>query len=420
MINIGIGFATGRKIFSVIARTYAENWNESGLINNKNVNINIFVAYDLNYKNTRPEDYRNLDSRTLEMLDYPFFICNATAKREMAMLVSSGVISRYEAALLFGDGYAKKRNAIMYFAIKNGMDYLLYLDDDEYPLAAIKNPDGISWRGQQVLSTHLESIGEADITLGHHCGYVSPIPSLDFDERLNEKDFQLLIETLSNDIINWDSIREKMRDGGVTYADRDTISSRRISEVAEKDGVKFISGSNLLINLKTDKTLFPFYNPPGARGEDTFFGTCLSEHKVLKVPCYTFHDGFASYPHLLRGTLPQFLKPVKAGNAETDERFLNACIGWIRYKPLLLYITRRSDYEASVKQMRRNLGLLIPKLCDYFGNSGFARLYDELEYYSENVVCHYKMFEDTKAAWKKVVDYLGSRDGSPLSETMYR
>lgn len=31
-----------------------------------------------------------------------------------------------------------------------------------------------------------------------------------------------------------------------------------------------------------------FYNPPEARGEDTFFSTLLDDAKVLRVPVYHF------------------------------------------------------------------------------------------------------------------------------------
>jgi len=71
------------------------------------------------------------------MLECPFFIDDALMKKEAAMLVRMEIINKYEADLLFGEGYAKKRNAILYFAIKNGMNYLLYIDDDEYPMASI-------------------------------------------------------------------------------------------------------------------------------------------------------------------------------------------------------------------------------------------------------------------------------------------
>lgn len=408
-VNVGIGFATGRKSFRQVARTYAENWYESGLTSNEDISLNLFVAYDLNYKNTKPNDYRLLDKRITEMLDFPFFIGSTEIKKESAMLISNGVISKYEAELLFGDGYAKKRNAILYFAIKNGMDYLLFIDDDEYPLASFKTTDGLSWRGQRVLASHLSAIKNADITHGHHCGYVSPIPQIEFNDVLTEETFRLFIETISNDIINWNSIKEKMNNGGVTYAQKSVLNQSDADEVPEINGAKFISGSNLFIKLDTEKSIYPFYNPPGARGEDTFLSTCLSNARVLKVPCYTFHDGFLSYPHLLCGILPEKLKPVYAGDAEVDERFYKACVGWIRYKPLLTYITNRDGYEHEIARMKSNLDNVLPQVVSYFPNCDFMSLQQELENYSGNVHNHFKMFEDTKKAWTRVMDFLGGQ-----------
>ena len=408
-VNVGIGFATGRKSFRQVARTYAENWYESGLTENENVSLNLFVAYDLKYKNTQPDDYRKLDQRIIGMLDYPHFIGGTEIKKEAAMLMTSGVISKYEAELLFGEGYAKKRNAILYFAVKSGMDYLLFIDDDEYPIATINTPDGLVWKGQQVLASHLEAIKGADITHGHHCGYISPIPQIEFNDILTEDDFRLFIETISNDIINWDSIKEKMQNGGVSYADPNILGSSEAEEVPEIKGAKFISGSNLFINLKTEKQLFPFFNPPGARGEDTFLSTCLTDAKVLKVPCYAFHDGFLTYPHLLCGILPDTLKPNFAGNPEVDERFYKACVGWIRYKPLLVYITDRDNYTGVIDQMRANLKKVLPRVQRFFPGCNFVRLYQELEQYAERVPEHFEMFEATKTAWARVLEYLSSQ-----------
>ena len=408
-VTVGIGFATGRKSFRQVARTYAENWYESGLTDDESVRLNLFVAYDLKYKNTQPEDYRNLDKRTTDMLDFPCFIGTTEMKKESAMLVTSGVISKEEAELLFGEGYAKKRNAILYFAIKLGMDYLLFIDDDEYPMAVLSTPDGLSWKGQQVLATHLKAIKDADITHGHHCGYISPIPQIEFDEIMTESDFRLFIETISNDIITWESIKDKMQNGGVTYAEPSVLARDDAEEVPELGGAKFISGSNLFIKLNTDKPVHPFFNPPGARGEDTFLSTCLTDAKVLKVPCYTFHDGFLSYPHLLNGILPEKLKPVFAGSPDIDERFFKACVGWIRYKPLLLYITDRDNYEREIARMKANLLKVLPRVARFFPECNFLRLVQELEAYSGQVPEHYRMFEATKKAWQRVMEYLGGQ-----------
>ena len=404
-INVGVGFVTGRKNFKNVVKTYVDNWNESGLVDNGKYALHLLVAYDLKYKITKVSDYKITDEEILDMVDSAYYLGDSSIITEARYLVEKKVISLKEAKLIFGEGYAMKRNAVLYFALKNKMDYLIFLDDDEYPIANIKVNDSIVWKGQEVLSTHISNIKHADMTHGHHCGYISPIPHLDFNDKLSEDEFRIFIESISNDIINWDSIKEKMNDGGVTYADIDIIDSKITEIVKEIDGMKFISGANLGFNLKNLDKLFPFYNPPGARGEDTFLSTSIGKCNIRKVPCYTFHDGFSTYEHLLLGVLPNKLKAMKADKDVITKRFLKASIGWIRYKPLLLYITKRDNYEMEIKKMKGNLSNVIPKICNYFGNHEFKKILDELEFYHTHVEAHYKDFVNTKTAWAKIMNF---------------
>jgi hypothetical protein len=60
IINVGIGFVTGRVLFQNVLKTYINNWLEHGLLNNKNVRIHVLVCYDLRYKNTNTNDYKNI------------------------------------------------------------------------------------------------------------------------------------------------------------------------------------------------------------------------------------------------------------------------------------------------------------------------------------------------------------------------
>jgi hypothetical protein len=405
-INVGVGFVTGRKKFKNVVKTYVDNWNESGLVDNKKYALHLFVAYDLKYKSTKVSDYKITDEEILDMVDSAYYLGNSSITTEALYIVEKKVINLKEAKLIFGEGYAMKRNAVLYFALKNKMDYLIFLDDDEYPIATIKINDSIVWKGQEVLSTHINNIKNVDMTHGHHCGYISPIPHLNFNDKLSEDEFRVFIEAISNDIINWDSIKAKMNEGGITYANLDIINSEITEVVKEINKMKFISGSNLGFNLKHIDKLFPFYNPPGARGEDTFLSTCISEYNIRKIPCYTFHDGFSNYEHLLLGVLPNKLKAMSADSSVITKRFLQACIGWIRYKPLLLYITQRDSYETEIMKMKENLSKVIPNICNYFGNGEFKNILDELEFYDTHVEEHYKDFEDTKLAWEKVMNFL--------------
>lgn len=402
----GIGFATGRKSFRKVLRTNIYNWQESGLVADRSVSLNLFVAYDLDYNKTRLQDYTHLHKDLTDQIDRRWFIGSGNIAEESDFLTREGVLTAEEARLLFGKGYAGKRNAVLYTAIKNKMDCLVFLDDDEYPLAVTRSSNGALWSGQEVLAEHLRHIGEVDITHGHHCGYVSPIPQIRFDDTLTASDFRLFIEAISNDIVQWEKIESIMQDGGVTYADKHILTRHTPEVVEETLGLKFISGANLCINLTDPTRVFPFYNPPGARGEDTFLATCLGNRSVLRIPTYSFHDGFSTYQCLLDGVLPIRLKQIHADHPDVANRFFKACIGWIRYKPLLLKITRPAEFDGLITSIRDNLTRSLPTLCEYFKQPGFMEVLSEFEKFARRSDRHLADFERTRFAWAKLMEHL--------------
>ena len=404
-VKVGIGFATGRKSFQKVLRTYIHNWRESGLVGDEKISLNLFVAYDLDYHKTKITDYTNIHPELMGQIDSSSFIGCASIKDETDYLIHNKIIKSEEARLIFGRGYAAKRNAVLYNAIKDNMDYLIYLDDDEYPVAVTNTHNTAVWGGQHVLATHLKYISQADITHGNHCGYVSPIPHIDYNDVMTESVFRIFIKAISNDILNWNNIKIVMSNGGVTYADTGVLTSKTALEVQEINHAKFISGANLCINLTDPLRLFPFYNPPGARGEDTFLSTCLSDRIVLRVPCYTFHDGFSTYNHLLEGVLPMRLKFIKADSDMIINRFYRACIGWIRYKPLLLYITMPEIYKGKIEEMREQLAETLPKICAYFGKPDFMNILDELDKHHKNVRKHYHEFVEAQRVWTRIMEH---------------
>jgi hypothetical protein len=402
--NVGIAFVTGRRHFQNVLRSYINNWLEHGLIADRAVRLHLFVVYDVNYFNTEPSDYRNVPPELSEMVDSINFYGRKALNAERERLIGQGMIDADEGDLIFGDGYAKKRNAALYFASKKKMDRLLFIDDDEYPLAVSRNRfNNLVWMGQSVLGTHLKYGDDADITHGHHCGYISPIPKIQFDDVLTENDFRNFIDATSNDIVTWESVKKTViGDNGVTYAHSRIIDHQAISEVDEVMGMKFISGANLCFNLERLTSLPAFYNPPGARGEDAFMSTTLTDYKVVKVPCFTFHDAFLEYRNILNGVLPTELAGVDPRKHLVLERFIKASVGWIRYKPLLTFITQPANYDLIIDDTARKLDSAIPKLCRYFGTHRFEQIQSELERYQRNVHRHFRMFEATRNAWAKV------------------
>ena len=404
-IQMGIGFATGRMSFRKVLNAYIKNWQEAKkkLPANYKISLNLFVAYDTDYLKTQSTDYTNLSQDIVDQFDQIVFLGAKNALKSIERLEESSQLSKKELRSVFSAGYAGKRNAILFAALENHMDYLLFLDDDEYPLAVTKSKDVCLWSGQHIILSHLLEIPNADYTNGLHCGYISPIPQIPFSEEFTEGDFKAFIEAISNDIINWDNMRQLMRSGGVTYASTEVLMKNQPVEVQEKTCCKFISGANLCINLTKPERTFPFFNPPGARGEDTFLSTMLRDRTVLEIPCYAFHDGFSSYKNLLNGVLPIELAPITADSPMIVNRFLSACIGWVRYKPLLVYLTNPGGYAEEIASMRKTLNEVSPKLAQYFKNDGFLNVIRELEEYHANVQKHAAQFQLAKDTWQKLL-----------------
>lgn len=404
-IQLGIGFATGRKSFRKVLSAYIRNWLEAKkkLPDDYKVSLNLFVAYDTDYLKTQSTDYTNLSQDIVDQFDQIVFIGAKNSLRNIERLERHDQFQKSELRSVFGSGYAGKRNAILFSALENRMDYLLFLDDDEYPLAVTKSQDVCLWSGQHIILSHLLEIPNADYTNGLHCGYVSPIPQIPFCEDFTEDDFRSFIEAISNDIINWDNMRRLMRSGGVTYASTEVLMKRQPQEVREVKCCKFISGANLCINLTKPERTFPFFNPPGARGEDTFLSTMLHDRTVLEIPVYAFHDGFSSYKNILSGVLPTELAPIKADSQAIITRFLSACIGWVRYKPLLVYLTNPQGFTQEIDNMRQTLSEVLPKLANYFQNDGFLKVLTELEDYQANAKKHAAQFRLAQTTWQKLI-----------------
>jgi len=352
---------------------------------------------------TTVDDYTSIAENILNKFESTNFIGDEDIKNIEQELLEKNVIEADELSLCFGNGYAVRRNIILYYALKNKMDYIIFMDDDEYPMAVTRTDNSALWSGQHVIEAHVEALKFADITNGYHCGYISPIPSIEFDNILSEDVFKTFIEALSNDVLNWENMKTIMQNGGVTYADKKVLIEKKISLVDEVNGAKFITGGNLGINLKDLDKVYPFYNPPGARGEDTFLSTCLSNSTVKLIPAYTFHDGFSIYNNLLKGVLPTSLKNIDPlESTEIVNRFYRACLGWVRYKPLYMYITHRDEYDEIIKNMRTCLEETLPQICAYFNMTDFNGILEELDKFDAQVEKHYNEFEKSKDIWNRI------------------
>ena len=141
--------------------------------------------------------------------------------------------------------------------------------------------------------------------------------------------------------------------------------------------------------------------------EKSLLSTCLTHSTVKLIPTYTFHDGFSIYCNLLQGVLPTKLKNINPlESMEIVNRFYKACLGWVRYKPLYMYITHREKYDEIINDMRENLQKTLPQICAYFNMSDFNDILGELDKFDSEVENHYNEFEKAKQIWKEIIESL--------------
>lgn len=116
------------------------------------------MAYDLKFTNTELSDYQITDEEILGMVDSVHYLGPLAVANEAGALVKKKVISAKESRIIFGEGYARKRNAVLYFAMQNKMDALIFFDDDEYPVVNVRMDGRLAWEGQSVLAAHIHTI----------------------------------------------------------------------------------------------------------------------------------------------------------------------------------------------------------------------------------------------------------------------
>lgn len=397
-IEFGIGFVTGRPNVCKIINNYYKNMVRQLEKYDKKVNLTIFLLYDLEYQHTLRENFYGIIPDVYKYINIEY-ITPEDIEEEKKILMARKGLTKEEVNLFLGNGHAKGRNTVMYFALKKKMNYLLFWDDDEYPIATVKEDDKILWIPQDNILKHLENIQDADVTIGYHCGYISPIPYVELGEEINEDEFKDYIEAISNELVSWESIKHKMIDNnGVTFADKSIAEGQDVYELKEK----WVAGSTLCINLNHIDKIPAFYNPPAARGEDTFFSTLLKESRVLKVPVYHFHDGFLKYTSITKGRCPKKLRKIKTEEEDIETRFLKASKGWIRYKPLLIYIQNKEDYNKNIKEAIEKLEKSAGKIDELFESTSFIKLVKELKEYDKNVEKDYDEYVKTNEIWNKL------------------
>lgn len=404
-INFGIGFISGRPNVCKIINSYEQFIKEQLKELDVEVNITIYILYDLNYQHTIRTDFYSILPRAYKNMKIKY-ITPENILEYKKILISRYRMTKEEAKLFIGNGYAKARNTILYCAMQHKMDYVFFWDDDEYPIANVMENNQLLWIKQKNVLEHIKNIDDANVTYGYRCGMMNPIPYIQYTDEIKEEDYKNFIDGLENEVISWEKIQKMRQETScISYADLAIVNGEKKAEKVERIGKEnFVLGSGICLNLDNIEKIPAFYNPPNARGEDTFFSCSLREKeaKVLRIPTYHFHDSFLQFKGIMRGRFPKKLSKVVLGDAEIEQRFLKATIGWIRYKPLLHYINDRENYKEIIEKAKDNLKKSVGKMSTAFATCDFSCLIDELNQYDADVEKHYQEYLKVNELWDKL------------------
>ena len=402
-IRVGIGFVTGRDNVCNIINKYYKNILEQLERFNKKIQLTFFILYDSDYQNTPKEKFYKILPEVYKKINIRY-ITPEDIQEHKKILKARYNFTEKQVNYILGHGHSKGRNTVMYYALMEKTNYLIFWDDDEYPVACIKDENnGLIWQKQDNILKHIENIDNLDVSVGYHCGYISPIPYLNLNDEKSGIMVKKYIQAISNEIVDLDNIKKIMREnGGVTYANKEIIQNGKIKEIEKINGGKWIAGSTLCINLNHLEKIPAFYNPPEARGEDTFFSLGLDNCKVARVPIYHFHDGFLKYKCIMDNKFPKKLRKIENNEENVSSRFLKASLGWIKYKPLLLYIQNPKEYKQKIAKVREYLEMSIPEIIEIFNEEKFSTLIEVLNKYDENVKSNYKDYIATNETWNKI------------------
>ncbi|MBU0536366.1 MAG: hypothetical protein KKE20_05335 [Nanoarchaeota archaeon] len=401
--DIAIVFPSGRRFVKDVVSMLAGNLRANGHLDSYNPHL--IISYDPTFYGLRPSDFRIPEETSHDFSSVTYL--GPESHLDFSLLKDiPGVTEEAFDVLLKPRGYCSQKNRAIISALSNRAEHITFLDDDEYFVAPFKNGK-LEWVSQDVLGVHLRHNVSADITQGAHTGYFSPIPS-DLDANLEEqvrKNLGLML-SVGNEVINERTFLNTQE--SVKYADP-AFSLSSPYEIPEINGVRGLSGGNITLNSESirNSRIPPYYNPPGARGEDAILGMQIRDISALKIPVYTFHDPFQKYSGITSGQYPEEIEAIKV-TCGTIDRFCKACIGWLRYAPLLIRLTSHSEseYEERIHRMREPLDAIGNDISNQLFWGDFNKMAPTLDEYDAKSKLHAHELEVAREAWPNIVKLL--------------
>lgn len=301
--------------------------------------------------------------------------------------------------------YGAYRNTVLYKALLEGIDYVLFFDNDVEP-RVLTHLDGsdVKWQEIDFVGTHMRSLSKEDVsaTTSEYSGYYI-IPPMSFPG---------MGELLTG--LGKGMELEYMED----CHDHQCLNLGPVSPGIPKPTDKPLGG-NLGLSLQQPWRLAPFYSTIYSysgmtikgRGEDTLLGQSISASRgrIIDVDLRIFHDTFEDFPDV-----------PDVHQESIRNRFYWACLGWIGRNPFLSwYLDQmgylKTDWRSETTLQRIGLEAGGEKAAEYLGDPRFRDLTSAFEASFAALPDSITRYQRLMEGWRALLLALG-RDRPPTEE----
>jgi hypothetical protein len=265
--------------------------------------------------------------------------------------------------------YGAYRNAVMFKAMLEGINYLLFFDSDVEPrvLTQLEGLDA-RWEVIDFIGTHIRSLAKEDVTAttSEYSGYyiIPPISFPGLGDLLDGLGKGMALEYME------DCKDHRCLNLGSSHPGLPRPTDKPL-------------GGNLGLDLSQPWRLAPFYSTiysysgltVKSRGEDTLLGQAISASggKIMDVDLRIFHHTYEHFP-----VAPDIRKK------SIRDRFYWACLGWIGRNPFLSWYLDQhglleTDWRSETTLQRIGLEIGGEKAAVYLQDDRFKHLVPAFE-----------------------------------------
>ncbi len=301
--------------------------------------------------------------------------------------------------------YGSYRNAVLFKALLDGVDYLLFFDTDVAPrvLTHLEGEEAC-WKEVDFVGTHMRSLRKEHVaaTTSEYSGYyiIPPMSFPGMSELLNGLGKGMALDYME-----------------------DCQHHHCLNLAPENPGLPRPTdkplGGNLGLDLRRPWRLAPFYSTVYSyagktvkgRGEDTLLGQAISAStgSIMDIDLRIFHDTYDRFPEV-----PDIRrKPVR-------DRFYWACMGWIGRNPFLSwYLDRaqslKTDLQSETTLQRIGLEIGGELIAQYLNDPRFRTLHLAFEASFAGLPLAIERYQGLMLGWDGLLKVLGC-DQPPAEE----